>query len=227
MTSLLERAISIIAPHHCICCGKESNILCVACHEAVFIEPPDVCFLCNKPTVEARVCQTCRPRTVLEHVWTAATYDGIPKRLIQAYKFERLRGAYKPLATAMINALPYLEDVVVVHVPTAQSRVRQRGYDQSKLLAQEIARQQGWMYKGLLRRLHHARQVGSSRAQRFKQAQSAFGLAGTTHDLSGRHILLVDDVTTSGATLTAAAQLLMEAGAARIEAVTVAKHTLE
>ena len=165
-------------------------------------------------------------QAVLQHVWMASEYEGVVKRLVRAYKFDRVRAAYLPLAVAMTEVLPYLgQDVAVVHIPTAASRIRQRGYDQAELLAREIARRQGWRYQHLLRRRHNDRQVGSSRAQRFEQAQQAFEYRGG--ELKSTHVLLVDDVTTSGATLTAAAQVLADAGAIRIDAVVAAKHVLE
>jgi len=226
MTSLLEKTISVIAPHHCFLCSKESNILCGSCAEEVFGEGPAVCFLCNKPTVDSSVCPGCQGKTLLQHVWTAAAYEDVIKRILKAFKFDRMRAAYKPLALGMVGALPYLTEVLVVHVPTAPERVRLRGYDQAKLLAREVAKQQGWKHATLLRRRHNFRQVGAGRLVRQKQAQEAFELAGG-RDLSGAHILLVDDVTTSGATLVAAAAVLSAAGAARIDAVVAAKHTLE
>ena len=226
MTSLLERTISIIAPHHCFSCSKESNILCVACASQVFGNAPEVCALCNRPTADARVCKGCAPKTALRHVWVASEYDGVVKRLIRAYKFDRVRAAYKPLADGMLEALPYLgSDIIVVYVPTAPVRVRQRGYDQARLLAREIARLQGWQHRSLLLRRHNDRQVGASRAQRLRQAQTAFTYSGGT--LDGARVLLVDDVTTSGATLAAAAQVLADAGAVCVDAVVAAKHTLE
>ncbi len=227
MTSLLERTISIIAPHRCFSCSKESNVLCVSCSARVFDERPDVCYLCNNPTVDARVCKACANNTDVSHVWMAGAYDGIVKRLIRAYKFERVRAAYVPLVDAMLDALPYLDQpIVVVHIPTAAVRVRQRGYDHARLLAREIARRKGWRHQDVLRRRHNLRQVGASRSQRLDQANAAFELRAP-HRVQGAHVLLVDDVTTSGATLTAAARLLKQAGAARIDAITAAKHTLE
>jgi ComF family protein len=157
----------------------------------------------------------------------AATYEGTVKQLIRAYKFERVRAAYAPLACAVADQLPYLPvDTVVVHIPTASVRVRQRGYDQSKLLAQEVARLRGLDHQPLLRRRHGDRQVGSSRSERMKQAERAFELKPGI-ELHGKQILLIDDVTTSGATLMAAAKLLKAAGAERVDAAVVAKHTLE
>lgn len=226
MTSILERAISIIAPHHCFSCGNERNILCVACFEMTFDEALEVCFLCNKPTVQSRVCSACRRLTDLECVWIAGPYEGVAKQLIRSYKFERVRAAYKPLATAIANTLPYLEDVTVVPIPTASVRVRQRGYDQSVLLARELAAQRGWHYAQMLYRRHSLRQVGSSRSVRLQQAQSAFEVRHAER-VRGKHVLLVDDVTTSGATLLAAARQIVQAGAVRVDAAVAAKHVLE
>lgn len=227
MTSLLERTISIIAPHRCFSCSKESNVLCVSCGASVFSEQPEVCYLCNKPTVDSRPCKACAPHTDIAHVWMAATYDGVVKKMIRAYKFERVRAAYAPLAAAMLDTLPYFDEpLVLVHIPTSSVHARQRGYDHARLLAREVAKSQKWSHADALRRRHNLRQVGANRAQRQRQAESAFELR-SARGLAGAHVLLVDDVTTSGATLTAAARLLRQAGAIRVDAVVAAKHTLE
>ncbi len=225
MTSLLESVISVIAPHQCFSCGKEGNVLCSGCHADTFSEPCEVCFLCNAPTTDGKVCRSCSTLTSVGNVWMVGAYDGICRRLVRAYKFERLRAAHVPLAQAMLEALPYLEDVVVVPVPTAPSRVRVRGYDHAQLLARYIVRERGWGYVPALRRRTNDRQVGSTRAARFRQAEQAYELASKS--VHGRHVLLVDDVTTSGATLQAAGRILSDAGTASINAVVAAKHTLQ
>ena len=225
MTSLLEKAISIIAPHRCFSCSKEGNVLCDACFFDVFDEPCELCFLCNKPTNDSRVCPSCKPFTAIEHVWMAGTYDGLRRELIRSYKFERKRAAYVPLSRAVGDALPYLSEIVVVPVPTAAERIRIRGYDQARLLAKELTRNKGWIYADALRRLHGQRQVGASRTGRIRQADRAYEIARSKL-VAGKHVLLVDDVTTSGATLNAAARCVAGAGALRIDAAVVAKHTL-
>lgn len=226
MTSLLERTISVIAPHRCISCSKESNVLCDSCRFELFAEGPELCFLCNKPTVDSRVCAACRRSTEISHVWMAATYEGSVKQLIRAYKFERVRAAYQPLAQAIGDQLPYLENVTVTYVPTASDRVRKRGYDHARLLACEVARLRSWECRSLLQRRHNARQVGSTKQERIRQAEGAFELKSGAK-LDNSRILLIDDVTTSGATLVAAAKILSSAGADRVDAAVAAKHTLE
>lgn len=226
MTSILEKTISIIAPHYCLLCSKESNILCEACFVDVYDEPCEVCFLCNIPSPKSRVCLTCARKTPLEYVWMAGTYDGLRRKLIKAYKFDRQKAAHVPLAEAMTGILPYLEDVVVVPIPTAPIRARMRGYDHISLLARGIAQKQGWELAHALRRRHNERQVGASRAVRAQQASTAYEIR-STKAIVGRNILLVDDVTTSGATLNAAATLLAAAGAAKVDAVVAAKHTIQ
>ena len=108
---------------------------------------------------------------------------------------------------------------LVVPIPTATTRVRQRGYDQAKLLARAIARQTGLRYTNCLVRQGQAHQVGASRQARHNQLEGALRVKKT---VQGVCIILVDDVTTTGATLEAAASVLRQAGAQQIEALTFA-----
>lgn len=227
MTSLLERTISIIAPHRCVACSKESNVLCDSCQFELFAGGPGLCFLCNNSTADSRVCTACERQVELTHVWMPATYEGMVRRLIRAYKFERVRAAYQPLARAMADHLPYLaDDILVTYIPTAPRHVRQRGYDHAKLLAREVARLRNWECQGVLLRRHGTRQVGATKQERIRQANEAFELKPGAA-LHGRRVLLIDDVTTSGATLAAAARIVAKAGASQVDAAVAAKHTLE
>jgi len=125
-----------------------------------------------------------------------------------------------PLTTAMLAMLPY-DDWIVVPLPTAAKRVRQRGYDQAVLLGQAIARSRGLSARQVLERVQSTRQLGANRVQRHKQSAKMFCIAPDV-DVHGAKILLVDDVCTTGATLTAAARLLRQAGAVQVDAVVAA-----
>jgi ComF family protein len=111
---------------------------------------------------------------------------------------------------------------VIVPVPTATSRVRLRGYDQAVLIAKALAQQTRHEYVPCLRRVGQQRQVGASRTQRLQQMEQSF-LVGDTTAFRGRHVVLVDDVMTTGATLESAAAIVKAAGAKRVEAVVFAR----
>ncbi|MCA9324597.1 ComF family protein [Candidatus Saccharibacteria bacterium] len=122
----------------------------------------------------------------------------------------------------MNERLDFPEDAVVIHVPTATSRVRQRGFDQASLLARRLARSTPLTHIGALARRGQERQVGSGRKERFEHLLSAFWVQ-RPELVAGKHIILIDDVITTGATLEAAASVLRKAGAKRVDAVVFAQ----
>lgn len=219
MTSILEKAIAIIAPHRCVCCGNYNNILCVGIYG---LPRPAyaVCVFCARPTVDWQVCAMCSPLAGLTYLWPFAEYSGVIEEVIKRYKFAHARAAARPLAACISVALPYLPtEWVIAWIPTAAPRVRQRGYDQARLLANEVARLRQLECVDLLARQSNARQVGASREVRHAQARQFFGV---TQQVRGKRILLIDDVCTTGATLAAAANSLRHAGAVEVVAAVIA-----
>lgn len=129
-----------------------------------------------------------------------------------------------PMARICGESLPLR--TIIVPAPTATNRVRMRGYDQSALLACNLASRIGALYDPLLCRIGSQKQIGANRAQRQAQLQGAFYTKPqyrSHHDVQGAHIILVDDVVTTGATLEAAAEALRAAGARSVEAVVFAQ----
>lgn len=149
-------------------------------------------------------------------------YEGVAKSLVWRLKFGSARAASGEMAKMIADKYNLSASTLLVPVPTATSRKRLRGYDQAQLLAREIARIERVPYHNGLRRLGQHKQVGASRRQRLTQLDSAFRVSGKSL-LKGAHIVLIDDVVTTGATLEAAAKTLKAAGAKRVEAIVFAQ----
>lgn len=159
----------------------------------------------------------------LNRVWICTGYDGPAKELIYKLKFQRAKAGAKNIAVVMDHLLPDIpEDVIICHVPTASARVRQRGYDQSELIARHLARKRKLPQKVLLRRFGKSRQVGSGRRERFEHLKKALKVRPRTIT-GGEHVLLIDDITTTGATLEAAANVIRKAGAKTVDAIVFAQ----
>lgn len=186
---------------------------------------PERCFLCRAHSDDSRVCTSCRRMTALKHVWVRTDYAGIAKDLISKMKFENVREASTVIAQLMQPAIPYpQEEILIVPVPTAANRKRQRGYDQSVLIAKEISNYLRMPYLAALLRLGQTRQVGASREQRLSQLANAFVVRWPLL-VKNSTILLVDDVTTTGATLVTAAAALSTAGARTVTAAVFAQKS--
>jgi ComF family protein len=151
-------------------------------------------------------------------------YEGVGRTLVERLKFERTFSAAHVIAQSITNQFPFQlhNSAVLVPVPTATSRVRHRGFDQSLLITKALAKKNKTQYKCLLLRLGQQRQTGSERKQRLVQLEGAFEVR--VRALRGvRQVILVDDVLTTGSTLEVAARMLKEAGVKRVSAIVFAR----
>lgn len=214
--NFLEFVLAGLAPHECVGCKQEGTLLCPGCLAALPPTPPR-CYRCNRATKDFRTCPACRKQSRLTQVWAVTPYTGTAKQLIYKLKFERARAGALDVARAICQQLPAGQAWVITAVPTATGRIRLRGYDQAQLIAREVARLKGCAYAPLLGRLGQERQVGRSRSERRQQLKDSFR---PRHQiaLQNKHIMLIDDVLTTGATIEAAADTLRAAGAQRISA---------
>lgn len=192
------------------------------CTDEYLSRVPSRCYRCHAQTQQYQVCKKCRKVTKLSHVWVVSNYDGVSKNAIHYLKFERGLNIAIPVAQEMADILPRLSsDTVVIYVPTAPSRVRLRGYDQSKILAKRIAKIKKLDFANMVVRLTNSRQVGSSKQKRIDQARVSFAVKKQTK--IPEKVLLVDDVTTSGATIESLAELLKNAGVNTVDVVVFAQ----
>lgn len=151
-------------------------------------------------------------------------YDPPVAGVISAFKDSRRTALAGPLAQLMAQRIAApAAGSVLVPIPQSPSRRRERGFNQAELLASQLAREWGLPVQGALMRPDDGRhQRGASRGARLGQVQGAFRAQGR----APHHAVLVDDVLTTGSTITAAARALRAAGSARVGAVVTARVVL-
>lgn len=150
-------------------------------------------------------------------------YEGTLRELVHLFKYECIRTLASPLGRLLVRAVPVDTAIdAVVPVPLHWRRRWARGFNQAELLAAEAARSRGVpVLRALRRRRHTPTQTGLTHAQRRKNIAGAFTLTGKP--VEGLRLLLVDDVMTTGATLSVCAALLRRAGARSVLAATLAR----
>lgn len=213
---LIEEVFNIIAPFECLGCQKEGTLICSGCAKGLSSLPPR-CYSCGRLDEVWQTCKACRKGTPIHRLWAVTKYEGLAKELIHRLKFERAGSAATSLARLLAEKCEVTNETIVTFVPTSGARARQRGYDQSALVAKELASRLQCPYVPCLVRIGHQRQVGQARAVRKRQMEGAFRPINQTA-FRQKNILLIDDVLTTGATCEAAAHVLRQAGAGRINA---------
>lgn len=223
--SPIESIITILTRDDCLICKISEGPICELCFADQAEDAGSRCYKCNKLTKQNSVCLSCKSK--LRRVWWAGVYGGELKELITQMKLGRKRAIARQVGKYLADNLPYLDqDTIVVPVPTAQKRVRRRGFDHSILIARHFADKKALPYQHILRRISNVDQIGKRRAVRIAQMKDSFELKSGI-DIRGRSLLLVDDVLTTGATLESSAALLRKSGASHVDAVVIARHLLK
>lgn len=205
----------------CLCCGKaldekERDGLCPACAQAL--------ERLNAQQEERDRLQPVLPAEGIRFVYAAYPYRDQARTLVHRLKFESVRAAAVPLAAPMAF-LPSQDEEMIVPVPTDARRKRQRGYNQATLLAQHIADTLGMPMSEAVRRVRRCGpQTGLTLEERRK---NLIGCMAASSAVSGKHVLLVDDVYTSGATAAEAARALYAAGAVSVGVFAAARAGLD
>jgi ComF family protein len=233
---LIEAAVSLLYPPFCTICGGSvgaGEYLCTGCEaKAIRITAP-FCDKCSEPfegsITSAFTCANCAHRTLYFEAAVAAYRGrGIVRHVVHEFKYERQIHLRHLLARWLH---PALEDErirnrsfdVIVPVPLHATRQRERGFNQAQLLAELLSAQISIPAKPLLERIRYTTtQTALDRAERIENLHNAFHLRKKA-DVRALRVLLVDDVLTTGATLSECARVLKRAGAVSVYAVTVAR----
>lgn len=222
-----DSLLDLLFPPRCAGCGRSGFWLCPACiSEIEFIEPP-LCSRCGLPSVEDP-CLSCQiDPLAIEGIRGVGYLRGPLKRAVYQFKYRQKRKLALPLADLMHQYLLEnpLPAELIVPVPLHMDRLRERGYNQAALLARELSERSGLPLEeeSLVRIRETAPQVALKADERRKNVRGAF--RGQGEKLKDRQVLLIDDVSTTGATLEACAEALREKGARSVWALVLARET--
>ncbi|MBR1756510.1 MAG: ComF family protein [Alphaproteobacteria bacterium] len=240
MNLLLKYFINTILPPRCIRCGKilsERNGLCADCFQKINFVAEPYCARCGVPFVSqseqynsiGQLCGAClhekRPVFALRRF--AFVYDDEAKNLVLGFKFLDKTNYAEVLANMLRRAgadIWQQQPDLLIPVPIHRRRLLERKYNQSALLARELAKQTGITaeYSALQRVRHTVPQVQLSGQARRHNLKHAFDVK-SVQKIKGKKVVLIDDVETTGATLNECAKALKKAGASKIYALTLAR----
>jgi ComF family protein len=229
-------ALDLVFPAFCPSCrsplgADRRDPLCGPCFTGIVRIVPPLCARCglplpSQPTDDSAICLRCLAvPPAYDYARGVGIYAGTLRAALHALKFQRKRAVAKPLVELMLEQrrATFGSDVdALVPVPLARHRLAERGYNQAELIAERLSAVLGvpLRRRWLLRVRETSAQSDLTAAERQENVEGAFVATGS---LADQHIVVIDDVLTTGATASACARALRAAGARRIGVVTVAR----
>ncbi len=218
--------LDLLLPLSCAVCGREGKLLCSTCEPTLPRLQQPYCSICAWPGRRG-VCSRCAASPpAIGRIRAPYLFEGSVREMVHDFKYRNLRAAAPTLGALLADHLkrnPMAADVLMP-VPLHGSSERWRGYNQAELLAQAIAGETGTPMesKSLRRTKKTTPQVSmDGYAQRVGNIQGAFDYDG---DLRGTTVLLIDDVVTTGSTISACAQALKASGAGSVLGLALARQ---
>ena len=231
----LDAVVAVLLAPSCAACAEPllyptRGAVCDGCWRAIRPLTPPLCDRCGDPlpswrtvSIPLACCPRCRrTRRLVDLARAVGPYDGALRAIIHALKYEGCRSLARPLGGLMRERGA---DVLagadcVVPVPLHPSRQRHRGFNQ----AADLARHAGIPVRPALRRVRATpTQTGLPAGRRHANVRNAFAVTRAARPLAGAVVVLIDDVSTTGATLDACARVLKRAGVGQVRALTAAR----
>ena len=231
--NVLVSFLNLLLPPICPLCRNslEEKGLCEACLSGFKTISPPLCEVCGAPFVsktgENHACGECITGKIpFIKARSAVYYNEDAISAVHRFKYKGDFSFTKAFTTLLAGAYASLEETgfdTIVPVPLHDTRLAQRGFNQSLLLARELAKRVGTKvdYLSLVRTRHTPPQVNLKRKERLDNVKGAFSVKNPSM-LKGKKVLLMDDVYTTGATVRECSKILKKSGA-RVFVLTVAR----
>lgn len=225
------RLLDILFPKYCINCRKVGSYLCDSCFSFLQFDEKGMCIPCGRPAFGGITHPLCQKRLTIDGAFAGYTYNSLVKKLVYQFKYKPfvtdlqelfIRLWYEALIQNEVFMKIAAEKPVLVPIPLHRSKERVRGYNQAELLAKGIAAKFTLATQTLLRRRKATQtQVGLSLEDRKANISDAFELV-VKSDVP-QTVFLIDDVLTTGATLSQAAKVLKQRGTQKVYGLTFAR----
>ena len=236
---LFNGLANLVYPARCLSCRSAldshaaGDLICATCLGNIKRNTPPFCHYCGrqleKKTLAKNICRGCLKKNLhFDRAFSPCVYEGVAKELIHEFKYRSKEHLGKPLSTIMLDfireyRLPVEFIDLVIPVPLAKNRLREREFNQSEILARHIA---GELKKPLVteclkRHRSTRRQTDLQPEKRFLNVSGSFSVTNAG-EITGKNVLLIDDVLTTGATSSEAAGSLKNAGARIVFVLTLA-----
>ena len=221
-------ALDLLFPRWCVGCGKEGDLICHSCRRSLPRIMPPICPKCGKPQFSGILCPSCIGwQAEIDGIRSPFRFDGVVRQAIHQLKYKNLRALAMPLSELLKDYLATnpVPGQVLVPVPLHQKRIRERGYNQSSLLAHKLGKFINLpIVDDCLIRLRPTPPQTKTSTVAERQSNVANAFSCRDHRLRDKQVLLIDDVSTSGATLDACAVALKAAGAASVWGLVLARE---
>lgn len=227
----MKALLNLLIPPVCLACHDRltdpAAILCNSCHSQVVLLTGKLCPKCGS-LLNSIFCDTCSEHDfAFEHNYSVFQYGEVVQQLVHSLKYDE----YKSAADYLINGMQdscrerdeYRAYDAVIPVPLHPVRKRERGYNQSEILARALASSLGIKYSNPLKRRYYTKsQTLLSKTQRIHNLNGAFALK-FNKKVEGKAFILVDDVFTTGSTVNEISKLLLSKGARKVAVITAAR----
>lgn len=225
--------LDIFFPKYCISCKAFGSYLCANCFAQLSFDTQVICLECGKIAGEGVTHTSCQKNTSIDGVFCAVSYRGVAKRLVYVLKYQPYVSDVQHILIdlfyeSLIQKELFIKSIaassVVVPIPLFSKKLRQRGYNQSLLLARGLGRKLSLPVKDLLIRVKETKpQFGLRREERKTNVKNVFALKYKDTSPSYTTAFLVDDVLTTGATLLEAAKIVKQYGFKKVWGLTFAR----
>jgi len=207
---------------------QRTHLLCLSCAELLEPITETTCNRCGQPmaTPTAKTCNQCRGKTLhFTTNYALFIYEGFIRDIILNIKFRNKKNHAKALGYIWADFLrgknPFMENAVLCPLPLHKKKQRERGFNQAEVLAAALGKGLNLpVEKALIRTVDTPPQAGLHPAARVENVADAFSVT-SGYTVAGKHIIIVDDIYTTGASINECARVLQENGAAQVMCLTL------